>query len=426
MNPFDEPPINPDDTSPSIAVRPVEFDERVRQQQRAGGGWRGPLGLLSLLGALAFTLGTVALLLIPTSAPTPAPHPTIEEPTQAVINTEPTQAGVIEATEPIVVEAPQTVNDGLPPIVEPQALSGLLDSPVDNSSNAVIENLYNPFTIVPSDRPRSEFLEYTAQRGDTLVEIAERYNLEPETLAWCNDRRIVYVLRPGDVLRVAPVDGACHRVLGTREETVRSLAEDYSIEDVFSIIDSTYNPAIYGISPDDLLPGGLNIFIPGGQGTEITWSPGYETATDASGNLLTVSFASGQSGSCGSVSPGGGSAWTNPLPNGRWSRGFFPGHSGIDLSASTGTPIFAANSGPVLFSGFSNWGYGNTVVLSHGQYSTLYAHMSSRSVGCGGFVGAGQVVGLVGSTGNSTGPHLHFEIRLNDEPVNPSGFGVGW
>jgi murein DD-endopeptidase MepM/ murein hydrolase activator NlpD len=81
----------------------------------------------------------------------------------------------------------------------------------------------------------------------------------------------------------------------------------------------------------------------------------------------------------------------------------------------------------VLFSGFSTWGYGNTVVLAHGIFSSLYGHMSQINVGCGANVSAGSVIGLVGSTGNSSGPHLHFEIRVNDVPQNPSGTpGLGW
>jgi murein DD-endopeptidase MepM/ murein hydrolase activator NlpD len=101
-------------------------------------------------------------------------------------------------------------------------------------------------------------------------------------------------------------------------------------------------------------------------------------------------------------------------------RGFFAGHSGVDISASTGTPIYAANSGPVLFSGTSRVGYGLAVVLGHGPFSTLYAHMSQRNVDCGQFVNVGQIVGLVGSTGISSGPHLHFEIQYNGAAQDPT------
>ena len=108
-------------------------------------------------------------------------------------------------------------------------------------------------------------------------------------------------------------------------------------------------------------------------------------------------------------------------------RGFYAGHSGLDLSAPQGTPILAANSGPVLYAGWNSWGYGNTVVIGHGPFSTLYGHMSSTAVACGGSVSAGQVIGYVGSTGNSSGPHLHFEIRYQNQPQDPSQTpGIGW
>ena len=398
-----------DDTQPVVILSP-------EPPRRRGGG----LGLLLLVGAIALTGLSVALLL-PMEAPPPAP------------------------TEDAVVEQPAATEQPLPtstlpqlpadtalevvrpaPTLDPERIAQLLQTPVTQRGELNRGDLlkYDPYTFIP-ERPRSEFVEYTAVSGDTIESIARRYGLRSETLAWCNDRRIVFVLRPGDVLRIPPVDGACHVVLGTRQETIARLAEQYKVP-VQQLINSPY-ANFFDMSPDTVLPGGLNVFIPGGEGPLIAWNPPREVETDAQGNIRTVSFAKGLAGSCGAVEPGGGAAWGNPLPNGTWVRGFTVGHTGIDLSAPVGTPIYAANSGPVLFSGFSNWGYGETVVLAHGPFSTLYAHMSQRNVGCGQFVNVGQVVGLVGSTGNSSGPHLHFEIRFNDQPQNPSGTpGIGW
>ena len=80
----------------------------------------------------------------------------------------------------------------------------------------------------------------------------------------------------------------------------------------------------------------------------------------------------------------------------------------------------AANGGTVIFAGWSNWGYGYSIVLAHGPFTTLYGHLSGINVSCGASVGAGQVIGAVGSSGASTGPHLHFEIRYNDVPTDPT------
>ncbi len=97
-------------------------------------------------------------------------------------------------------------------------------------------------------------------------------------------------------------------------------------------------------------------------------------------------------------------------------------HAGIDFSASQGTPIYAADSGSVIFSGWYG-GYGQTVIVDHGGgLSTLYAHASRVLVSEGQAVQQGQAIAAVGSTGLSTGPHLHFEVRQNGNPVNPSGF----
>lgn len=94
-------------------------------------------------------------------------------------------------------------------------------------------------------------------------------------------------------------------------------------------------------------------------------------------------------------------------------------HAGIDFGAASGSAIVAANGGTVISAGWQS-GYGNTVVVSHGNgLTTLYAHQSSIAVSRGQSVGRGEVIGYVGSTGNSTGPHLHFEIRSNGTPVNP-------
>lgn len=420
-----EPPLHDDDTSPSIVIRPVDLDARIAQAQNETPAWQQAIGWLSLLGAVVFTVATLVVLFLPQANDD---VPEIAEVSTTEVTSIPATATRVEIVPPtaIIDEVP---GDDLPPVISAQQfINTILESPVSNDS-PLLSVIYNPYTVVNTNRARSEFINYTVVQGDTIDEISNRYGLEPESIAWCNDRRIVQVLRPGDVVRIPPIDGACHQVFGTREETLAGIAEQYNIEDPFIIIDSQYNRNLLppNITATDILLGGTNLLIPGGEGDVITWNAGTEER-DTSGNLVGIGFANGQPGSCGTVTPTQFVGWGNPLPVGTWVRGFYAGHSGLDLSASTGTPIYAASSGNVLFSGFSRWGYGEAVVIEHGgTYSTLYGHMSARNVSCGQFVNIGQLIGFVGNTGNSSGPHLHFEIQVNGNAVNPGGTpGIGW
>lgn len=279
---------------------------------------------------------------------------------------------------------------------------------------------YDPFTIIPQ-RARSRMTTYVVAAGDTMDAIAGQFGLERETLAWCNDYRLALVLHPGDVVNVPPTDGACHTVLASQGKDIRAIAAQYEVEDPYAVIDSPAN-ALSAMTPESQLPSGTRLFIPGGVGAIITWDAPVEQ--DGAGNV--IAFAPGQAGSCGAVA-GGGSFWANPLPGGTFVRGFYAGHSGIDIAATSGTPIFAANGGPVLYAGWNSWGYGNTVVIGHGPFSTLYGHMSRLALRCGDWAAAGQIIGYVGSTGNSSGPHLHFEIRYRNQPQDPIQTpGIGW
>jgi murein DD-endopeptidase MepM/ murein hydrolase activator NlpD len=97
-------------------------------------------------------------------------------------------------------------------------------------------------------------------------------------------------------------------------------------------------------------------------------------------------------------------------------------HEGIDLGVGYGTPIRAAASGTVIYCGWAG-GYGNLVVIDHGgSLATAYGHQSAIAASCGQAVSQGQVIGYVGSTGHSTGPHLHFEVRINGAAVDPLGY----
>ncbi len=406
LNPNNEPPIDPlADTNPSLTMRPVEVDNRPTDQ------WQRRAGFLSLLIAAGLTAATTLLLISPSDT---SPMPNIPpESFETTVTPFPTN-------EPQPTNIVQQVDPNLIPTLPPDVLASLLSMPVVAASNngiSVVRDIYNPFTIIP-DRPRSEVIQYTAVQGDTIYSIAERFGLQPVSIGWSNPRRYIQVLRPGDVLNIPPVEGIYHQVVGSR--TIAEIASDYRGSDPYVIIDSEYND-LFGTPPDTILPSGTWIFVPGGRAEDITWNPGVQVEQEGPRRGYVSVFAPGDPGSCGNVNnPGGGAGWSNPLPSGTWMRGFDGIHTGVDLAAPIGTPIQAANSGAVIFAGWNSWGYGNTVVLAHGPFLTLYGHMNSISVGCGQLVSVGQSVGTVGSTGNSSGPHLHFEIRNGDTPSDPS------
>ena len=384
-------------------------------------GWRRLLGLVSLIAAAGLTIATALLVLTPNESPTPdtIPAPTVAN-TAAPTQAPPTAPEQSNPTDSVAIPG------GIPPTLSVDSMAQLLATPV-----APIDQLtgweiprdnYTAFTIIP-DRPRSEVIEYTIQSGDTIFQIAERFGLKPESIAWANDRAIVEGLRPGKTLNILPVDGVYFTVQS--EQSISSIASRYQV-DPYTIIDSEFNPDLFGASPDTELPSGTHVVIPGGVDAAINWNPPVQrvegTSNSSGGSSgAKISFDVGDPGSCGLVdNPGGGGGWIKPLDSYSWVRGFSSIHSGVDLAAPPGTPIKAANGGTVIFAGWSSWGYGYSVVLAHGPYTTLYGHMSSISARCGSSVYAGQVIGAVGSTGNSTGPHLHFEIRYLDVPTDPT------
>ena len=375
--------------------------------------WRRRFGCLCLLSAICLAIAAVYLVLS-------APPLTVASPalaTDEASGQTPTLVPeTVIAAEPTVIPQDAEQPTGQPTI-SPARILELLATPPEPAADGVGAD---PFTLI-TNRARAKMTSTIAQRGDTIAGIANRYGLKKESIAWCNDYRLALVLRPGDVVNVPPVDGACHTVIRTQSKDIRAIAEQYKIEDPYAIIDSPANE-LPDIAPETLLPSGTRLFIPRGEGEIITWNAPVQQ--DGAGNV--VAFDPGSPYSCGARS-GGGTRWVNPLPNGTFVRGYYAGHSGIDISAPTGTPIYAANGGPILYAGWNNWGYGITVVIGHGPWSTLYGHMNSRAVGCGQVVGAGQIIGYVGSSGKSTGPHLHFEIRFRNQPQDPaSTSGIGW
>ena len=283
------------------------------------------------------------------------------------------------------------------------------------------------FTTIP-DRPRRSIGSYTVQAGDTLFAIASRFSIDPKTIFWSNAvlEDDVHLLQPGMELAIPPEDGVYYTADGV--QTLQWAADYYykldpSKGDVNTIIDSPYNE-LAGYTPNDVPPWGMKILVPGGQ-RDLVWRNPIQSVTDTVTGKVVQGFMPGMGGSCPAGTPGGGGtgAWVRPLNDYMVTQAFHAGHSGIDLGAPVGTPVYAADSGVVIFSGWNDWGYGILIVIDHGGgggWTTYYGHLNSKAVGCGQLVSRGQYIGQVGSTGNSNGAHLHFEMRYNHQPSNPA------
>lgn len=288
-----------------------------------------------------------------------------------------------------------------------------------------VERQAVPFTIIP-ERPRSTVTSHTVQPGETLFSIAGLYGLAPNSIFWANSELLrgdVHMLQTEMELAILPVDGVYHRSDETL--TVAEIAARYQVQPE-AILTSEYND-LAEYTAADTPPWGMRLVIPGGVSEFADYRPVITEAVDPQTGQVVSGFMQGMGGSCSAGIQGGGGSGAFSLPVGSpvLAQSFFPGHSGLDFAASIGTPALAADTGVVVFAGWvdSSWGYGVLVVLNHGGgFTSYYAHLSSVSVGCGQTVSRGSSVGGIGSTGNSSGPHLHFEIRVNDVPQNPAGY----
>ncbi len=249
---------------------------------------------------------------------------------------------------------------------------------------------------------RLEIDTYSVKSGDTVLAIAARYNIKPETIQWANPELEANPdkLRIGDRLVILPVDGVLHVV--QTGETLSTIAARYKVT-LQSIVDYPLNALP---STDASIPVGSQLVIPEGTKPYIT------RQVAAYSGPIPQSAAKG-SGSLGW--PAAGSV----------SQPFWTGHRAIDIAARTGTSVTAADGGYVIAASAGGWnsGYGNNVMIDHGNgYVTLYAHLNSIFVRQGESVSKGQQIGTVGNTGNSTGSHLHFEVRYQGAARNPFSY----
>ena len=280
-------------------------------------------------------------------------------------------------------------------------------------------------TTIPS-RPRTEITTYTIKEGDTIFGIAEMFGLKPETILWGNYYTLIddpHNIRPGVVLNIMPENGTYHK--WSAGEGLNGVAHGYSVtpDVIVNWPGNHLNPTTLGDYSHPNIEPGTMLFVPGGERAYVTWSaPRISRDNPGVAKILGP-------GSCGTVVDGavGSGTFIWPTVN-HWLSGYdyspSTNHFGIDIAGALGNAVYAADNGVVVYAGWNDWGYGNVIVIDHdGGWQTLYAHLSALNVGCGYSVYQGDVIGAIGSTGNSSGPHLHFEM-LNESygKVNPWNF----
>lgn len=276
-----------------------------------------------------------------------------------------------------------------------------LVDPETIGEDPVLNSLYDTRTMI-SQKPRSEIIEYEVKSGDTLSSIAKRFEISVDTIKWANNLGNVDTIKPGQKLKILPVSGVAHEV--QKGDTLESVAKKYSASSQ-AILDFPFNDV-----PDDFkLTVGQVLIVPDGVPPQAPVSTPRQTPTYLAQGPSSPTFSA----------PGGGNfIWPT---RGILTQSFSWYHPGIDVADRSAPGIVAADGGLVKVAGWpDNYGYGNRVVIDHGNgYQTLYAHLSNIYVTVGQKVSRGQVIGQMGTTGRSTGIHLHFEIRYKGIAVNP-------
>ena len=270
-------------------------------------------------------------------------------------------------------------------------------------------------TIIPT-RPRSDAQNYLVEAGDSVFGIAQKFKLKPETVLWANSLLLndnPNMLSIEQNLTIPAADGILYKVKAG--DTIDSLAKKYKAkpDDIVSWPGNKIDIA------DPQLVAGATILIPGGTREMRIWVvPTIWKAN--SGANKTVNVGCDTSG----INVMGSGAFLWPADNHSISgNNYWSGHLGIDIAAGFGAPVYAADSGVVVYAARIGGGYGLMVMIDHGNgFHTLYAHNSQIVARCGQGVSKGQVIAYAGSTGNSTGSHLHFEIRYLGSFVNPLDF----
>lgn len=269
----------------------------------------------------------------------------------------------------------------------------------DTVQNGVVA--YNPYensvTTIFSQKPRDKVENYPVAKGDTLDSISKKFGISIDTIKWSNNLK-TDTIKAGQTLKIPPVTGIVHKV--ATGENIYSIAKKYST-DAQKIVNFPFND-FADLDTFTLVPGQV-LYVPDGV-IEPEKKPGTQ---------FFAQIQAGVKGSSNFIWPTSGIITQYPV----WY------HMALDIANNSQPAILASDTGTVIYAGCVPYGYGCSIIIDHANgYQTLYAHMSAFDVTAGQAVSQGQKIGTMGSTGRSTGIHLHFEVRQGGTPLNPTNF----
>jgi len=276
-------------------------------------------------------------------------------------------------------------------------------------------------TTIPS-RPRFEVSKYTVKKGDTLFGIAEKFSINPETILWANQPILgdnPHNLLSGQELNILPINGTFYK--WQAGDGLNGVSDFFGVkpEEIVNWPGNNLDASTIGEYAHPNIKPGTWLVVPGGTRAFVTWS-----APEIPRDNPEVAKVLGP-GACDSVADGAiGIAMFIWPANNHFLSGYdytpSANHFGVDIDGNEGDPTYAADNGVVVYAGWNNWGYGNVIVINHGNgWQTLYGHLSGINVNCGQSVWQGNLIGAIGSTGKSSGSHLHFEMMYNGTKVSP-------
>ena len=251
--------------------------------------------------------------------------------------------------------------------------------------------------------------EYVVQAGDTIGKVATSFNISINTILWANNLSFTSYIKEGQKLVIPPTSGVLHKIV--RGDTISKIAKLYGA--------SEQNINDFNKIENGGLKAGETIMVPGGR---IIYTPKPSNSGTAYNNQTGQSSTVRVNAGDIPASSGGRMYWPSACQRiSQYYRGWL--HTGVDIACPWGTSVRAAESGIVERVQYGKTGYGYNIIINHGGgKETLYGHLSKIMVKAGDRVVKGQLIANEGSTGRSTGPHLHFEVRINGAMVNPLSY----